>query len=107
MSIESHKNYVFSVLECWEYQNKYDVFDPQGGNIFFLKEESGCLDRCCCANARALEVSFQDLHGNELLRFDRPLRCMEMPCDCCYPNLTQVRNSNNEYIFDIIDNFNQ
>ena len=82
----------FSVLECWEYQNKYDVFDQQGGNIFFLKEESGCLDRCCCANARALEVSFQDLQGNELLRFDRPLRCMEMPCDCCYPNWTQVRN---------------
>jgi len=82
----------FSVMECWEYQNKYDVFDQQGGNIFFLKEESGCLDRCCCANARALEVSFQDLQGNELLRFDRPLRCMEMPCDCCYPNWTQVRN---------------
>ena len=79
-------------MECWEYQNKYDVFDQQGGNIFFLKEESGCLDRCCCANARALEVSFQDLQGNELLRFDRPLRCMEMPCDCCYPNWTQVRN---------------
>ena len=77
-------------MECWEYQNKYDVFDQQGGNIFFLKEESGCLDRCCCANARALEVSFQDLQGNELLRFDRPLRCMEMPCDCCYPNYTQV-----------------
>jgi len=78
------------LMECWEYQNKYDVFDQQGGNIFFLKEESGCLDRCCCANARALEVSFQDLQGNELLRFDRPLRCMEMPCDCCYPNYTQL-----------------
>ena len=81
---------MFAVLECWEYQNKYDVFDEQGGNIFFLKEESGCLDRCCCANARALEVSFQDLQGNELLRFDRPLRCMECPFDCCYPDWTQV-----------------
>ena len=55
-----------------------------------MKEESGCLDRICCANIRALEVSFQDLQGNELLRFERPLRCVDCCCDFCYPNWTQV-----------------
>ena len=62
------------VLECWEYTNKYDVMDDSGNPLFFMKEESGCCARMCCANARPLEVSFQDLQGQELLRFDRPLR---------------------------------
>ena len=35
--------------------------------------------------------SLQDMNGKELLRFDRPLKCMECPCDGCYPNWTQVR----------------
>ena len=80
-------------MECWEYQNKYDVADENGEQTFFLKEESSCLMRACCANARELEVSMQDMNGKELLRFDRPLKCMECPCDGCYPNWTQVRKS--------------
>ena len=78
------------MLECWEYVNKYDVWDQDGNAVFFLKEESDCFMRMCCANGRALQVSFQDLQGQELLKFDRPLRCMECPCDSCYPNYTQV-----------------
>ena len=80
-----------TVLEFWEYVNKYDVWDAESGSqVFFLKEESGCLMRCCFANARALEISFQDMDGQELLRFERPLKCMGCPCDMCYPNCTQV-----------------
>ena len=81
------------MLECWEYVNKYDVWDQDGNAVFFLKEESDCFMRMCCANGRALQVSFQDLQGQELLKFDRPLRCMECPCDSCYPNWTQVSSS--------------
>ena len=51
--------FFFSVMECWEYQNKYDVADENGEQTFFLKEESSCLMRSCCANARELEVSMQ------------------------------------------------
>ena len=51
--------FFFSVMECWEYQNKYDVADENGEQTFFLKEESSCLMRMCCANARELEVSMQ------------------------------------------------
>ena len=83
--------FFFSVMECWEYQNKYDVADENGEQTFFLKEESSCLMRSCCANARELELSMQDMNCKELLRFDRPLKCMECPCDGCYPNWTQVR----------------
>ena len=51
--------FFFPVMECWEYQNKYDVADENGEQTFFLKEESSCLMRMCCANARELEVSMQ------------------------------------------------
>ena len=77
-------------MECWEFVNKYDVWDENEDQVFFLKEESSCLMISCFGNARELEISFQDRHGKELLRFDRPLKCMLCPCDSCYPNWTQV-----------------
>ena len=80
----------FEVLNCWEYQNKYKVIDENGDQLYFLKEESSCCSRWCCGQARALSVSFQDNQGNEILRFERPLRCLGCCSDCCYPNLTQV-----------------
>ena len=47
------------MLQCWEYANKYKVLDENKEQIFLLKEESDCLARYCCANARPLEGSFQ------------------------------------------------
>ena len=82
----------FLVLECWEYKNKYDVVDESGSKVFFLQEESDFCSRMWCANARPLQVSFQDTEGQELLRFDRPLRCMQCCIPAFYPNYTQVKN---------------
>lgn len=80
---------MIAVLNCWEFTNKYDVWDESGTAVFFLKEQSGCLSRMCCAAARPLEVSFQDMSGNEILKFDRPLRCQDCPCSGCYPDWLQ------------------
>ena len=90
LNIKNHRIFIFLVLNCWEYANKYKVLDEDGNQIYFLQEESSCLMRSCCANARELQVSFQTNDGQELLRFERPLRCMECCSDCCYPNWTQV-----------------
>merc|ERR1712141_551180 len=78
------------LLNCWEFQNKYKIIDENGDQLYFLKEESSCCMRWCCGQARALSVSFQDNQGNEILRFERPLRCLGCCSDCCYPNLTQL-----------------
>ena len=64
--------------------------DEDGNQLYFLQEESSCFMRSCCANSRELQVSFQTNDGQEILRFNRPLRCMECCSDCCYPNWTQV-----------------
>ena len=55
--------------------------------------------RYCCGQARALSVSFQDNQGNEILRFERPLRCLGCCSDCCYPSLTQVMPSLDEMLY--------
>ena len=61
--------------------------------MYYLKEESSCCMRWCCGQARALSVSFQDNQGNEILRFERPLRFLGCCSDCCYPSLTQVNST--------------
>ena len=81
----------FSVLNFWEYANKYRVLDSKSNQIYHLQEESNCMMRWCCKNGRALRVSFQTNQGKEILSFNRPLRCLEAPSDCCYPNWTQVK----------------
>ena len=50
---------------------KFDVLDEDGNKLFLLDEKSGCLMRVCCYNSRGVVVSFQDLDGKEILRFDR------------------------------------
>ena len=58
--------------------------------MFFLLEQSDCCARQCFGQARPLQISFQSNDGQEILKFDRPLRCLECCCDSCYPNWTQV-----------------
>ena len=99
------------MLQCWEYANKYKVLDENKEQIFLLKEESDCLSRYCCNNIRPLEGSFQvqckqthilkrkskkkifflqNMSGQEILRFKRPLRCLGCCIPSCYPDYTQV-----------------
>jgi len=78
------------LLNCWEYTNKYKVIDEDGSQMFFLLEQSDCCARQCFGQARPLQISFQSNDGQEILKFDRPLRCLECCCDSCYPNLTQL-----------------
>ena len=41
------------VIVCsWEYAHKYQVLDDQGNQVYFLREESTCFMRTCCANSR-------------------------------------------------------
>lgn len=90
LTVKQRRPGCLELLECWEYKNKYDVVDESGSKVFFLQEESDFCSRMWCANARPLQVSFQDTEGQELLRFDRPLRCMQCCIPAFYPNYTQV-----------------
>ena len=54
------------------------------------KEESTLCSRACCANSRSFTMRVTDDAETEILRFERPLRCMYVSCMCCYPDWTQV-----------------
>ena len=78
------------MLGCWEYKNHYRVLDEFGNHLMLAKEESTCMDRWCCDNMRPFSMSIVDNYENEVLKFDRPLRCMGCCCNCCYPDMLQV-----------------
>ena len=79
-----------SVLELWEFQNKYDIMDSDGTKIYSMKEKSSICQRLWCGNARKLKLHVKDDQGQEILTFDRPLRCMQCCCQGCYPDHLQV-----------------
>ena len=85
----------FNELVCCDYDKAhfYQVFDENGQQIYTLEEKSDCCERFCCTNLRSLTVSLKDNHGDEVIRFERPFRCVDCPSNCCYPNKTQVHNT--------------
>jgi len=88
------------LLGCWEFKNHYRITGEFGDYLMVAKEESSCCDRYWCANSRPFEMSVVDTLENEVLRFERPLRCMFCPSDCCYPNWLQTLRvySNGQFI---------
>ena len=49
--------FLFSVVfGCWEYNNKYNVLDQNGDTLLSAKEQSECIQRAFCANARAFSM---------------------------------------------------
>lgn len=90
------------LLGCWEYKNHYKITGEFGDELLVAKEESSCCSRYWCANSRPFQMSVVDSrdHNNEVLRFERPLRCMFCCSDCCYPNWNQTLTvtSNGEFL---------
>jgi len=60
---------------------KDDVFKANRGHMY-LKEESECLDKCCCGNFRAftMHTYVGSKSEQEVLRYKRPFKC---PILCC------------------------
>lgn len=75
----------------------YQVFDENFQQIYTLAEKSECCDRCCCKNLRALTISLNENNGEEVLRMERPFRCVDCPSNSCYPDKTQVQQLHIKY----------
>ena len=70
----------------WESKNKYQITNTLGQDVFFAKEDSGCLTRMCCGPGRPFEMEIVDNSGREIIHLVRPLRCQ----GCCFPCCLQV-----------------
>ena len=58
------------VFGCWEYNNKYNVLGQSGETLLSAKEQSECIQRAFCANARAFSMPLMNPQ----------VRCIILPC---------------------------
>jgi len=90
--LKVHHGRLTCVEVCSDYDraHMYQVFDENFQQIYTLAEKSECCDRCCCKNLRALTISLNENNGEEVLRMERPFRCVDCPSNSCYPDKTQL-----------------
>ncbi|WKX88340.1 hypothetical protein Q1695_008186 [Nippostrongylus brasiliensis] len=78
------------VLLNYEANNKYVVKNDKGEQIYYVFEESSCLQRQCCGPHRGFVIHIVDSSNNEVMRVTRPFKCcggccygIMACCDCC------------------------
>ena len=83
----------FLYLDCtgWEYSHNYRVTGFEEHDLkYTFREVSTCCQKCWCANLRKLTLTLVSPTGEEILRFEKALKCVDCFSDCCYPNWTTV-----------------
>jgi len=64
----------------YEGANKYKVKDPEGRDMYFVAEESGCCMRQLCSPNHSMKLHMTDMAGRKVLTMDRP---WTFNCCCC------------------------
>lgn len=72
---------LFELFTGCEMQNKYDVYNTLGQQIFFVQEDTDFCTRQCCGPLRPFDIHVTDNYQREVIRLVRPLRCQ----GCCWP----------------------
>uniref|UniRef100_A0A182NM01 Phospholipid scramblase n=1 Tax=Anopheles dirus TaxID=7168 RepID=A0A182NM01_9DIPT len=67
----------------FETANKYTIKNTLGQKVYWAMEDTGCCNRMCCGAARAFDMKILDTFQNEVLHFNRPLRCSSCWFPCC------------------------
>ncbi|KAK7881797.1 hypothetical protein WMY93_030206 [Mugilogobius chulae] len=78
---------VIEALVGFESNNKYEVRNSMGQNVFYAVEENDCLSRQCCGPMRSFTIHILDNFGQEIITIIRPLRCMSCFFPCCLQEL--------------------
>lgn len=79
---------IHAALIGFESNNKYEVRNVMGQNVFYAVEENDCLSRQCCGPLRSFTIHILDNFGQEIITVTRPLKCMSCFFPCC---LQEVR----------------
>ncbi|KAK5602741.1 Phospholipid scramblase 1 [Crenichthys baileyi] len=78
---------VIEALVGFESNNKYEVRNVMGQNVFYAVEENDCLSRQCCGPLRPFNIHILDNFGQEVISITRPLKCMSCFFPCCLQEL--------------------
>ncbi|XP_072427818.1 phospholipid scramblase 1-like [Chiloscyllium punctatum] len=71
----------------YETNNKYEVKNIIGQQIYFVTEKSNFCCKMCCGSKRAFKIQLVDNMGTEVIRMKRTLRCQSCWCPCCLQKL--------------------
>ncbi|KAF7667073.1 hypothetical protein LDENG_00079400 [Lucifuga dentata] len=74
-------------LVGFESNNKYEIRNSMGQNVFYAVEENDCLSRQCCGPMRSFTIHVLDNFGQEVITVTRPLKCMSCFFPCCLQEL--------------------
>uniref|UniRef100_A0A671QD72 Phospholipid scramblase n=1 Tax=Sinocyclocheilus anshuiensis TaxID=1608454 RepID=A0A671QD72_9TELE len=74
---------VYAALAGLESNNKYEIRNSMGQNVFYAVEENDCLTRQCCGPLRSFTIRVLDNFGQEIITVSRPLKCMSWFVPCC------------------------
>jgi hypothetical protein len=86
---------------CCEMENVYKLYDLDSGKqLFYVKEESECWKRCCCAPKHQANLLFypeDNKEGQVYFVAEKPGKCccFEIAvCDCCRKEITMAGEGN-------------
>jgi len=65
----------------FETNNKYVVKNTMGQQVYFMAEDNDCCTRQFCGNRRPFQMKILDNYQQEVMHFNRPLKCQP----CCFP----------------------
>ncbi|MBN3308013.1 PLS1 scramblase, partial [Amia calva] len=74
-------------LSGFENNNKYEIKNSLGQNVFYAVEDNDCLTRQCCGPLRSFTIHVLDNFGQEVISVIRPLNCDRCCCPCCLQEL--------------------
>lgn len=80
-----------AALVGFESNNKYEVRNSLGQNVFYAVEENDCLNRQCCGPMRPFTIHVLDNFGQEVITVTRPLKCMSCFFPCCLQEVSKKK----------------
>ncbi len=91
---------VYAALAGFESNNKYEIRNSMGQNVFYAVEENDCLTRQCCGPLRSFTIRVLDNFGQEIITISRPLKCMSCFFPCCLQEVIclDAKNSSQKQI---------
>lgn len=84
-----------AALVGFESNNKYEVRNSLGQNVFYAVEENDCLNRQCCGPMRPFTIHVLDNFGQEVITVTRPLKCMSCFFPCCLQEVSKRKKKKN------------
>jgi len=79
---------ILEMLSGLETNNKYEVKNSMGQDVYKAKEKSGFCARQCCGPMRAFDMEITDNNGREVIHLKRPLNCTSCCFPCCLQEMT-------------------